>query len=75
MNHALLALGCAVLLSGCATAADCGPDWSAIGERDGRINAGSQVERYAAKCSTPVDRARYEDGYQRGFSQRRGPFV
>jgi hypothetical protein len=75
MTRTLLALLPACLLSACATSTDCGSDWAAVGERDGRINAGSQAERYAAKCSAPVDRARYEEGYQRGFSQRRGPFV
>jgi len=37
------------LVAGCATV-DCGSDWFAIGQRDGRINAGSQAERYAVKC-------------------------
>ena len=73
----LLAVVQILLLAGCAGlgAADCGPDWYAIGERDGRINAGSQAERYAARCGTPVDAQRYEEGYRQGFSQRRYPMV
>jgi hypothetical protein len=56
------------LLAGCA--GDCGPDWFAIGQRDGMINAGSQAGRYAARCPGPVDAARYEEGYSDGFSRR-----
>lgn len=67
-RFAFLAL---VMLAGCASGGvDCGPDWRAIGERDGRINAGSQAERYAARCSAKVDSAAYEQGYQAGFAQR-----
>jgi len=62
-----------LLLAGCAGTADCGPDWFSLGQRDGRINAGSQVERYAARCSGPVDRERYTAGYADGFSQRPTP--
>ena len=75
MRTALLALLSTLLLAGCATGADCGPDWYAIGQRDGRINAGPQAERYAARCSVPVDRARYDEGYREGMSQRRYPMV
>jgi hypothetical protein len=73
----LAMLVCVGVLTGCAGigSADCGPDWFAVGERDGRINAGSQVERYAARCGVPVDRARYEEGYQQGFAQRPRPVV
>jgi hypothetical protein len=60
----------ALLLAGCAAGVDCGPDWRAVGERDGRINAGSQAERYAARCSGTVDRAAYDAGYAEGFSRR-----
>ena len=62
-----------LVLSGCAATADCGPDWFAIGQRDGRINAGSQAERYATRCGGPVDRARYAEGYAEGFSHRPTP--
>ena len=58
------------LLAGCASGVDCGPDWRAIGERDGRINAGSQAERYASRCGVTVDTAAYQDGYADGFSRR-----
>jgi hypothetical protein len=75
MKPTLLAVALSLLLSGCVTGADCGPDWYSIGQRDGRINAGSQAERYAARCSAPVDRARYDEGYREGFSQRRYPSV
>ncbi|HEX6529529.1 MAG TPA: hypothetical protein VF004_06905 [Burkholderiales bacterium] len=62
-----------ILLAGCATAADCGPDWRSIGERDGRIGAGLQHERYAARCNTAVDVSAYEEGYRQGFSLRPPP--
>jgi hypothetical protein len=58
-------------LAGCATnTADCGPDWFAIGQRDGRLGATHQDEYYAARCAAPVDHARYGDGWQAGFAQR-----
>lgn len=57
-------------LAGCAGGGDCGPDWRSVGERDGRINAGSQAANYAARCATPVDTAAYEEGYGLGFSRR-----
>jgi hypothetical protein len=66
----LLILG-ALAVAGCAGGVgDCGSDWRSIGARDGRINAGSQAERYAARCSGPVDTAAYEEGYRAGFAQR-----
>ena len=55
------------VLAGCAS--DCGGDWRAIGQRDGRMNFGSQAESYAARCES-VDRAAYEEGYGLGFSER-----
>ncbi|HSA71926.1 MAG TPA: DUF2799 domain-containing protein [Burkholderiales bacterium] len=57
-----------VVLAGCA--ADCGPDWREIGLRDGSLGAGSQAERYAARCNTTVDTAAYEQGYREGFAMR-----
>ena len=69
MRSALLA--CILALAGCAT--DCGPDWYQVGERDGRINAGSQISRYAARCSPPPDEARYTAGYAAGFALRPPP--
>ena len=60
------------LLGGCA-GVDCGTDWRAVGQRDGRLNAGSHAERYAARCGTTVDAAAYEQGYREGAAQR--PYV
>lgn len=70
-----LALISLVALAGCAGAdsRDCSGDWFLIGERDGRLNAGSQAERYAARCGVPVDTARYDEGYRKGVSGR--PYV
>jgi hypothetical protein len=65
-----LLLATTVLLAGCAAGVDCGPDWRAIGERDGRINAGSQAGNYAARCGGTVDTAAYDAGYAEGFSRR-----
>jgi hypothetical protein len=59
------------LLAGCV-AVDCG-DWRAIGQRDGRLNAGSHPEHYAARCGASVDVAAYEQGYREGAAQR--PYV
>ena len=61
-----------LLLAGCAGAGsvDCGPDWRATGERDGRINAGSQAANYQSRCGGNVDTAAYEAGYADGFSRR-----
>lgn len=63
----LLILGTA-LLAGCAS--DCGTDWRTLGQRDGRLGAGSQAERYAARCNTTVDTAAYAQGYDEGFAMR-----
>jgi len=69
---AILAL---MLLAGCAGAGDCGPDWRSIGRRDGALGAGSQAERYAARCGTTVDTAAYDEGYRQGLAQRPfGPY-
>ena len=66
----LVMLG-AALLAGCAAGGgDCGPDWRALGQRDGRLDAGSQAARYAARCNTTVDLGAYEDGYREGLAQR-----
>ena len=63
----LIALS-SVLVAGCA--ADCGPDWRALGQRDGRLGAGSQAASYAARCNVTVDTAAYEQGYAEGFAMR-----
>lgn len=64
-----------VALAGCAAlgAADCGPDWYEIGQRDGRIGAQPQDQAYARRCGVPVDSVRYREGWQSGFRQRPGP--
>ncbi len=60
-----------VIAGGCAvTSADCGPDWYAIGARDGRLGARPQAEFYAARCAGQVDTARYTNGWQAGFDER-----
>jgi hypothetical protein len=60
-------------LTGCAAGSDCGSDWGAVGERDGRMNFGYQAERYAARCSTKVDTAAYDEGFRRGTALRPPP--
>jgi len=65
------AAACAAIMSGCAaTAADCGPDWYAVGARDGRLGAQPQAQFYATRCAGPVDSTRYMDGWQAGFADR-----
>jgi hypothetical protein len=66
---------CAVV-AGCAGlgSADCGPDWYAIGQRDGRLGAQPQEQIYAARCGG-VDAVRYREGWQDGFSRRPTPVV
>jgi hypothetical protein len=68
MRHILAAAWVAASL-GCA-GLDCGSDWYAIGQRDGRIGAESQAERYAAQCGGKMDRARYAEGLQAGAAMR-----
>ena len=62
-----------LMLGGCASAgSDCGPDWYAVGQRDGRL--GAQMEQqaaiYSARCSAQVDQARYAEGWREGFRAR-----
>ena len=73
----LLGAACLVALAGCAglKAADCGPDWFAIGQRDGVLGAQPQEETYARRCGGAVDAARYREGWQDGFSRRPRPVV
>ena len=49
----------ALALTGCAGSgsSDCGPDWRSVGQRDGRMNAGSQAANYAARCVAAADGA------------------
>ena len=63
------ALAACTLIAGCA-ALDCGSDWHAIGQRDGRLGADSQAEAYSARCGGQIDRARYQEGLQAGLAMR-----
>ena len=63
-NTVLLLL---VPLAGCA--ADCTSDWYEPGARDGRLGA-YQADLYASRCTGPVDRARYDEGWRAGADQR-----
>jgi hypothetical protein len=58
-----------LLAAGCTTL-DCGPDWYATGQRDGRLGAQPQSEFYAQRCSTPVDSGSYLRGWQDGLRAR-----
>ena len=73
--RALLAVVSLITLAGCAGfgAADCGPDWYAIGQRDGTLGAQPQAEIYARRCGAEVDAARYREGWQDGFRRRPRP--
>jgi hypothetical protein len=70
-----LAILAAGLVAGCTTpgSGDCESDWRSLGQRDGRIGASSQVERYAAKCGKAADEAAYAEGYREGFARR--PYI
>ena len=72
MNKTVAVL-CSLLVTGCAglSVADCGPDWHAIGVRDGRMGAVSQAANYAARCAVPVDAERYAEGWREGNAMRR----
>jgi len=65
------------MLAGCAGlgAADCGPDWYSIGQRDGTLGAQPQEESYAWRCGSGVDAMRYREGWQDGFGRRPRPVV
>jgi len=71
----LLTAACLAALAGCGAfgTADCGPDWYAIGHRDGILGAYPQSDLYARRCDAPVDAARYRDGWQDGFRRRPNP--
>lgn len=72
MRKALLAAACGAILAGCAAigTTDCGSDWYAIGQRDGRLGANPQIDAYAARCGGQVDRARYAEGWDAGWAMR-----
>jgi len=58
-------------LAVCGCAADCGPDWYQIGERDGGLGAQPQIDSYAARCGgVRPDAGRYAEGYRAGFARR-----
>ena len=71
MKH-LLCLTTLLLASGCASmgGADCATDAFQLGQRDGRIGASPQADRYAARCNAPVDAEKYQAGWSAGYSQR-----
>jgi hypothetical protein len=70
MKNVLCGLAC-LLVTGCAglTSSDCGTDAFALGQRDGRLGASPQAERYAERCGT-IDAARYQEGWRDGYRQR-----
>jgi hypothetical protein len=70
----VLSVACAAALAGCATAGDCGGNWYATGQRDGRLGATPQADLYARRCPA-VDAQRYGDGWRDGFGQRPRPVV
>jgi hypothetical protein len=62
--------------AGCASASgspDCGPDWYAVGQRDGLMGAAPQEHSYSARCPVPVDPARYREGWKDGYARRPVP--
>ncbi|HEY5898133.1 MAG TPA: hypothetical protein VIV54_11240 [Burkholderiales bacterium] len=75
MKYLVYAAAFATLASGCAAidGADCSSDMYQVGMRDGRLGAGSQIERYAGRCAASggrADSSRYAEGYAAGFAQR-----
>jgi hypothetical protein len=73
----LIAIASFIAIAGCAGlgSPDCGPDWHAIGQRDGRLGAQPQAETYARRCGVEVDSASYLRGWQEGFGMRPRPTV
>jgi hypothetical protein len=67
----LALFGCCLLLGGCA-GSDCGSDWYATGQRDGRLGASleAQSEFYRGRCGAQIDQARYAEGWREGFRAR-----
>jgi hypothetical protein len=74
LQLAFLSLAYAATLAGCATSSDCGGDWYATGQRDGRLGATPQADLYARRCPA-VDAERYGEGWRNGFAQRPRPVV
>ena len=67
----------ALAVSGCAGAGvECqGTDWYQLGQRHGILAARGEAERIATSCGNAFDRARYQEGFQEGFSRRARPVV
>ena len=67
----------ALAASGCASVGiECqGTDWYQLGQRNGILDARGEAERIAASCGNAFDRARYQEGFQEGFSRRARPMV
>jgi hypothetical protein len=68
----------ALVVSGCAggVGIECqGTDWYQLGQRNGILDARGEAERIAASCGNAFDRARYQEGFQEGFSRRARPMV
>ena len=61
----------AATLAGCASApTECSANWYEIGQRDGRLGAAPQAGYYQAHCTSPIDRARYQSGWEDGYARR-----
>jgi hypothetical protein len=76
--RSLLAVALAALaVWGCAgpTVQCQGTDWHELGQRNGILDARGEAERYASACGNAFDRARYQEGFQDGFSRRARPMV
>jgi hypothetical protein len=68
----------ALVVSGCAggPGIECqGTDWYPLGQNHGILDARGEAERIAATCGNAFDRARYQEGFQEGFSRRARPMV
>ena len=73
----LVVMLAALAVWGCAGAGiECqGTDWYQLGQRHGILDARGEAERIAASCGNAFDRARYQEGFQEGFSRRARPMV
>ena len=62
---------CAALVSGCAglSTNDCAADPFQLGERDGVLRS-YEGSRYAARCGSGFDEAKYREGYADAASRR-----
>jgi hypothetical protein len=72
MEMSRIAIAC-LLVGGCA-GIDCqGTDWYALGQRDGMLDARSQIERYLDQCGNAADAARWQAGFNEAFARRPRP--